>query len=108
VTPSISFTWRIGSAFLLRGLDEFDIALEELVDELVDLDALGLGARGEIVAHLGIEVDGHLKHGILAIELTALRRNPGRCVWQCVGELDRRSDEPASRGATTDTARNDG
>lgn len=33
---------------LLRRLDEFNIALEQFVDELVDLDALVLGTRGEL------------------------------------------------------------
>lgn len=42
--------------FLLRGLDELGIALKQLIDELIDLDVLGL-ARGDIVAHQGMELD---------------------------------------------------
>jgi len=43
--------------------DQLDIVLEQLVDELVDLHALGLGAGGQVVADLGVKVDRQLERG---------------------------------------------
>jgi len=41
---------------LPRRFDEFDVLLQQLIDELPNLDAAGLGPRREISLHLGIEV----------------------------------------------------
>jgi hypothetical protein len=40
-----------------RRLDEFDVLLEKLVDELIDVDAAGCGAGSEVDFHVGFEVD---------------------------------------------------
>jgi len=57
---------------LLRRLDEFDVALQQLVDELVDLDAFGLGVSGQVVAHLRFKIDRQLQYAFLAMDLAAL------------------------------------
>jgi len=59
-------------AGLLCDLDELDVAFEERVDEVVELDALGFGACGEIVTYTGLQIHGHIESGILAEELAAL------------------------------------
>jgi hypothetical protein len=48
--------------------------LEQLIDDLVDVDAFGVGARGDIVADQGIETDRQFQCGIFAKELAALVR----------------------------------
>jgi hypothetical protein len=53
---------------LLRCFDELDIALEEVVDEIADVDALGLGALGLEIEKLKIEF----------AQLKRLRFGPGR------------------------------
>jgi len=58
-----------GPVGLLCDLDEFDVALEERVDEVVEFDALGFSACGEIVAHTGLQIHGHIEYGILAEEV---------------------------------------
>jgi hypothetical protein len=40
---------------LLPALDDLDLALEHLVDQLVELHTVGVGALGQIASHLGIE-----------------------------------------------------
>jgi len=60
-------------AKLLRRLNEFDITLEEIVDEVTDGDALGPGALGEVGAHAGLQIHGQLERCVLAEELAALR-----------------------------------
>lgn len=42
----------------LGDFDQFDITLEQVVDQGAEVDALGLGAFAEVVADLGIEVTG--------------------------------------------------
>ena len=56
---------------LLHGFDQLDIALEQLVDELSNLDAFGLGTFGDPVADLGVEVDRQVEHGAFAVEQAA-------------------------------------
>ena len=43
-----------------------------VVDELADVDAFGLGAFGEVVAHAGLQIHGQLERSVLAEELAAL------------------------------------
>jgi hypothetical protein len=44
-------------------LDQLDVLLEQLIDELSDLDAAGLGALGEVGPHLGVEVHRQVQRG---------------------------------------------
>jgi hypothetical protein len=59
-------------AELLDGLDDFDFALEEVVDEIGEFDAFPLGVRGEPGLHRLVEVDGQLERGARLVELAAL------------------------------------
>lgn len=59
--------WR-----LLGRFDERDVALQQVVDERADLDALGLGALGEVLAHVGVQIHRELQGGVVAVELAAL------------------------------------
>jgi hypothetical protein len=49
---------RSSAGGLPSSLNEFDVLLEQFIDELGDLDAAGLGASGEVVLDVGVEVDG--------------------------------------------------
>jgi hypothetical protein len=59
---------------LLRRLDELDIALEEVVDEVADVDALGLGALGEVVAGGRLTVIASIEEPELIERILAHRR----------------------------------
>ena len=56
---------------LSRRVDEFDVLAQQLVDQSGQLDALGLGALGEVLADFGVEVDRQVEHRIFAVELAA-------------------------------------
>jgi hypothetical protein len=58
--------------YSLHRLDDLDFLAKHLVDQLIDLDALGLGALLEVVLRVVIEVDRQMQLGSLAEKLAAL------------------------------------
>ena len=57
---------------LPSGFDPLDILLQQLIDELADVDALGLGAGGQIGLHLGFQRHRQVQVGLGLVELAAL------------------------------------
>lgn len=53
-------------------LDEFDVFLEQVVDDDGEVEALGIGDAGEGFLHVGVEVDRQVQFGTFAEELAAL------------------------------------
>lgn len=49
---------------LLPCFDDFDIALEEVVDQFGELDAFGVGAIHGVGLHRLVEADGEAEQGI--------------------------------------------
>jgi len=56
---------------LSRGFDQLDILLQQLVDELADVDAPGLGASGQIGFHLGFQIHRQIQTSLGPVELAA-------------------------------------
>jgi site-specific DNA recombinase len=52
--------------------DYFDILLQQLVDELADVDALGLGAGGQIGFYCGFQIHRQIQVGLGLVELARL------------------------------------
>ena len=61
----------LAPGLLLRGLNQLDIALQQIVDQPSKINAFSFGALGEPVADVGVEVDGQIEHGVFAVELAA-------------------------------------
>lgn len=56
---------------LPSSFDQLDILLQQLVDELADVDALGLGAGGQIGLYLGFQIHWQIQAGLDLVELAA-------------------------------------
>ena len=68
---------RVGAEIAPRpvlpsSFDQLDILLQQLVDELANIDALGLGAGGQIGLHLGFQIHRQIQAGLGLVELAAL------------------------------------
>jgi hypothetical protein len=59
----------VGPKRLPRGLDEFDVFAQQVIHELADLDAAGLGAGREVGLHLRVEVDRQMRRRVRLEEL---------------------------------------
>ncbi|WP_299945285.1 CHC2 zinc finger domain-containing protein [uncultured Microbulbifer sp.] len=57
---------------LFNPFNQRNVLLEQVIDQDIELNPLGLGSGREIIQHLGIEVEGQMHLGAGIVELAAL------------------------------------
>lgn len=61
--------WRL---LAVRDLDPLDVLAQQLVDQRGEIDAFGLGQRGQASLHRIVEIDRQVQLGAGAVEFAAL------------------------------------